>query len=86
MALGGTPAITPWDTFEENLKSFAHMAVASLVGRTWCLDFDYFRAHNENAVKANFVELRTREVRGAVKGRFGPIRWARTADGVRPED
>ena len=50
VALGGTPAITPWDTFEENLKSFAHMAVASLVGRTWCLDFDYFRAHNENAV------------------------------------
>jgi hypothetical protein len=50
VALGGTPAITPWDTFDEHLKSFAHMAVASLVGRTWCLDFDYFRAHNENAV------------------------------------
>ena len=50
VALGGTPAITPWDTFEENLKSFAHMAVASLVGCTWCLDFGYFQAHNENAV------------------------------------
>ena len=24
------------------------MAVASLVGCTWCLDFDYFQAHNEN--------------------------------------
>jgi hypothetical protein len=26
----GTPAITAWDTFEENLKSFARMAVAVL--------------------------------------------------------
>ena len=24
------------------------MAVASLVGCTWCLDFNYFQAHNEN--------------------------------------
>jgi len=26
------------------------MAVASLVGCTWCLDFNHFQAHNENAV------------------------------------
>lgn len=31
---------------DEGLKSFAHMAVASLVGCTWCLDFNYFMAHN----------------------------------------
>ena len=37
-----------WDTCDENLKSFAHMAVASLVGCSWCLDFNYFQAHNEN--------------------------------------
>ncbi len=24
------------------------MAIASLVGCTWCLDFNYFQAHNEN--------------------------------------
>jgi alkylhydroperoxidase family enzyme len=40
--------VKKWDTCEENLKSFAHMAVASLVGCTWCLDFNYFQAHNEN--------------------------------------
>jgi alkylhydroperoxidase family enzyme len=37
-----------WEACDPNLKSFAHMAVASLVGCTWCLDFGYFEAHNEN--------------------------------------
>jgi alkylhydroperoxidase family enzyme len=35
-----------WDACDEGLKSFAHMAVASLVGCTWCLDFNYFMAQN----------------------------------------
>lgn len=37
-----------WDACDESLKSFAHMAVASLIGCTWCLDFGYFQAHNEH--------------------------------------
>jgi alkylhydroperoxidase family enzyme len=37
-----------WDACDASLKSFAHMAVASLIGCTWCLDFGYFAAHNEN--------------------------------------
>ena len=36
-----------WDQCDENLKSFAHMAVASLVGCGFCLDLGYFHAHNE---------------------------------------
>jgi alkylhydroperoxidase family enzyme len=35
-----------WDTCDPNLKSFAHMAVASLVGCSFCLDLGYFQAHN----------------------------------------
>jgi len=35
------------DQCDENLKSFAHMAVASMVGCSFCLDFGYFHAHNE---------------------------------------
>ncbi len=35
-----------WDECDEGLKSFAHMAVASLVGCSWCLDFNYFMAGN----------------------------------------
>jgi alkylhydroperoxidase family enzyme len=36
-----------WDRCDENLKSFAHMAVASMVGCSFCLDLGYFQAHNE---------------------------------------
>jgi alkylhydroperoxidase family enzyme len=36
-----------WDACDASLKSFAHMAVASLVGCTWCLDLGYFKAHND---------------------------------------
>lgn len=46
-----------WDKLDPNLKSFAHMVVASLVGCSWCLDFGYFQAHNEglDEVKASEV-------------------------------
>ncbi|MBO0607969.1 carboxymuconolactone decarboxylase family protein [Myceligenerans salitolerans] len=43
--LGGK--IKKWDACDESLKTFAHMAVASLVGCSWCLDFNYFEAHNK---------------------------------------
>lgn len=36
-----------WDECDPNLKSFAHMAVASMVGCRFCLDLGYFQAHNE---------------------------------------
>jgi alkylhydroperoxidase family enzyme len=39
--------VQKWDQCDENLKSFAHMAVASLVGCSFCLDLGYFQAHNE---------------------------------------
>ena len=36
-----------WDECDANLKSFAHMAVAGMVGCSFCLDLGYFQAHNE---------------------------------------
>jgi alkylhydroperoxidase family enzyme len=36
-----------WNQCDESLKSFAHMAVASLVGCSFCLDVGYFHAHSE---------------------------------------
>ena len=39
--------VQKWDACPEDLKSFAHMAVASLIGCTWCLDFNYFMAKNK---------------------------------------
>jgi alkylhydroperoxidase family enzyme len=46
LALGGM--VSGWDAADESLKSFAHMAVAAQVGCSWCLDFGYFQAQNEN--------------------------------------
>jgi len=36
-----------WDQCDATLKSFAHMAVASMVGCSFCLDFGYFSAQHE---------------------------------------
>lgn len=46
-----------WDTCDKTLKSFAQMAVAAQVGCSWCLDFGYYKAHNEK-----LDEARAREV------------------------
>ena len=46
-----------WHECDENLKSFAHMAVASLIGCSFCLDLGYFMAHNEG-----LDEVKAREV------------------------
>jgi AhpD family alkylhydroperoxidase len=49
--------VEKWDQLDPNLKSLATMAVAALVGCSWCLDFGYFQAHNEglDEVKASEV-------------------------------
>jgi alkylhydroperoxidase family enzyme len=49
--------VRTWDRCDENLKSFAHMAVASLVGCGFCLDLGYFHAHNEGLDVAKAREV-----------------------------
>jgi AhpD family alkylhydroperoxidase len=52
-----------WQECDQNLKSYAHMAVAALVGCSFCLDFGYFQAHNEGLDVAKAREVpRWREV------------------------
>ena len=46
-----------WDQLDPNLKSFAHMAVAALVGCSWCLDFNYFHTHNAGLDEAKASEV-----------------------------
>ena len=46
-----------WDQLDPDLKSFANMAVASLVGCSWCLDFGYYQAHNEGLDEAKASEV-----------------------------
>ena len=39
--------VKKWNKCDENLKTFAHMAVASMVGCSFCLDLGYFQARGE---------------------------------------
>jgi alkylhydroperoxidase family enzyme len=49
MGLAGVGGkVKKWDACDEGLKTFAHMAVASYIGCTWCLDFNYFEARNQD--------------------------------------
>lgn len=45
-SMGFGQKIQRLDECDESLKSFAHMAVASSIGCTWCLDYNYFNAKN----------------------------------------
>ena len=46
-----------WDQCDENLKAFAHMAVASCVGCSFCLDLGYFMAHHDGLDEAKAREV-----------------------------
>ena len=46
-----------WNRCDESLKSFAHMAVASLVGCSFCLDLGYFQARNQGLDVAKAREV-----------------------------
>ena len=46
-ALSYGQRVQKWDACDSSLKSYAHLAVMSLVGCSWCLDFGYFEAHNK---------------------------------------
>ena len=46
-----------WDACDEDLKSYAHMAAASLVGCSFCLDLGYFMAHNDGLDTAKAREV-----------------------------
>ncbi|MBA0125845.1 carboxymuconolactone decarboxylase family protein [Haloechinothrix sp. YIM 98757] len=56
-SMGLSRKAAKWKECDENLKSYAHMAVASLVGCSFCLDLGYFQAHNEG-----LDETKAREV------------------------
>lgn len=46
-----------WKECDQDLKSYAHMAVASLIGCSFCLDFGYFQAHNDGLDLAKAREV-----------------------------
>jgi AhpD family alkylhydroperoxidase len=46
-----------WSALDENLKSYAQLASAGVIGCPWCLDFGYFKAHNDGLDLAKVREV-----------------------------
>jgi len=49
--------VEKWDRLDRNLASYAHMAAASLIGCSFCLDLHYFMAHNRGLDQAKAREV-----------------------------
>jgi alkylhydroperoxidase family enzyme len=47
VSMGTGRKATKWNKCDKDLKTYAHMAAASLIGCTFCLDLGYFQVHNE---------------------------------------
>lgn len=50
-------AVENWHELDEDLASYAHMAAAAAVGCSFCLDFNYFMAHNRGLDEAKVREV-----------------------------
>src|SRR3546814_16800963 len=46
-----------WDRLDRNLAAFAAMAAAAEIGCNFCLDFNYFVAHNKGLDEAKAREV-----------------------------
>jgi alkylhydroperoxidase family enzyme len=49
--------VEKWDRLDEDLKSYAQLASAGVIGCSWCLDFGYFKAHNDGLDLAKVREV-----------------------------
>ncbi|HEY0948969.1 carboxymuconolactone decarboxylase family protein [Nocardioides sp.] len=49
--------VAKWRALDPNLKSYAELASAGVIGCSWCLDFGYFLAHNEGLDLAKVREV-----------------------------
>jgi AhpD family alkylhydroperoxidase len=49
--------VAKWHALDEDLKSYAQLASAGVIGCSWCLDFGYFLAHDEGLDLAKVREV-----------------------------
>ena len=55
--LGFEQKVASWDRLDEDLKSYAQLASAGVIGCSWCLDFGYFKAHDDGLDLAKVREV-----------------------------
>ncbi len=56
-SMGLSRKASKWNKCDKNLKAYAHMAVASLIGCSFCLDLGYFQARHEGLDEAKAREI-----------------------------
>lgn len=56
-AMGIGRKVEGWSELDRDLASYAGMAAAALIGCSACLDFNYFRAHNNGLDEAKVREV-----------------------------
>lgn len=55
--IGFESKVAKWDALDPTLKSYAQLASAGVIGCSWCLDFGYFKAHDEGLDLAKVSEV-----------------------------
>jgi AhpD family alkylhydroperoxidase len=55
--LGFEQKVAKWDCLDEHLKSYAQIASAGVIGCSWCLDFGYYKAHDDGLDLAKVREV-----------------------------
>jgi AhpD family alkylhydroperoxidase len=56
-SMGFGRKLQKWDKLDPDLKTYAHMAVAAMVGCSWCLDLNYFHAHHQGLDETKASEV-----------------------------
>ena len=49
--------VAKWHELDPTLKSYAQLVSAGAIGCSWCLDFGYFKAHNDGLDLAKISEV-----------------------------
>ena len=49
--------VAKWTALDADLKSYAQLASAAVIGCTWCMDFGYFMSHNDGLDEAKVREV-----------------------------
>ncbi|KQY50239.1 MULTISPECIES: carboxymuconolactone decarboxylase family protein [unclassified Nocardioides] len=49
--------VAKFSALDPNLKSYAEMASAAMIGCSWCMDFGYFMAHNKGLDEAKIRQV-----------------------------
>lgn len=55
--LGFEGKVAKWDRLDPTLKSYAQLASAAVIGCSWCLDFGYYKAHDDGLDLAKISEV-----------------------------